>query len=82
MTEGSHFSLVKTWNETSLTVRRALSCHVGSYDAYASFVDDDKNVFTDNATFELVVHGKKIITFLRFFSSVSELSIKLHMSCM
>ena len=82
MTEGSHFSLVKTWNETSLTVRRALPCHVGSYDAYASFVDDDKNVFTDNATFELVVHGKKIITFLRFFFSISELSIKLHMSCM
>ena len=66
MTEGSHFSLVKTWNETSLTVRRALPCHVGSYDAYASFVDDDKNVFTDNATFELVVDGKKIIIFLDF----------------
>lgn len=65
VTEGSHFSLVKTWNETSLTVRRALPCHVGSYDAYASFVDDDKNVFTDNATFELVVHDLFLNTLVK-----------------
>ena len=59
--ESAHFSMSTNVNETVLDVHYALPSHSGVYEAFAYRVDNDNNVFKDQASFTLEVHGKIII---------------------
>ena len=76
--DGFHFSITTNFNETVLDVHDALPSHSGVYEAVAYTVYNGYNVFTDNASFTLEVHGKIFIIgniLLPFPENTTELSV-------